>query len=555
MSLFQRITEGGQLATHSVRMFKQVTKTSIIIAFFLWIMVFAYQMRDVDTYSLQNIWYYELSRMYKAFGVKTIPVNQRIKSNVNYDNRIIDMPVLSVMQMTKPHADRTYQILKIKFKRSVIYALMPLSVLFAFFFYRGRQSSKKHHMKGNKLSSAWLLRKKLKWTFNASKITIGSLPLVKGTETQHILITGGTGSGKTNCLHHLLRSIRKEQQRAVIVDTTGILTECYYRPDKDLILNPLDLRGQPWHPWIECSDVTSYATLAESFIPQSLSESDNYWRTCARLVLSSLLEQSAQSSSNFALAEKILRKPLTELCNAVKGTKAASVIDIASEKTAASIRSVLSSFTSFFEFLPDTTNPFSIRKWIGNGTQDQWLFINCKPNQRAALNPLLTCWFSVAVRSMLELPPDFHRRMWFIIDELPTLNRIKDLEPLLTESRKYGGCAVLSLQSPAQLDAIYGHATTQTIMGNCGTKIVFAEQNPVNAEKISEIFGEQEIKEYQKGLSYGANDVRDGVNLNQQVRRQALITKTDIQFLSRNQAYIRLPDNYPIVRMKFPIIK
>ena len=145
--------------------------------------------------------------------------------------------------------------------------------------------------------------------------------------------------------------------------------------------------------------------------------------------------------------------------------------------------------------------------------------------------------------------------MWFIIDELPTLNRIKDLEPLLTESRKYGGCAVLSLQSPAQLDAIYGHATTQTIMGNCGTKIVFAEQNPVNAEKISEIFGEQEIKEYQKGLSYGANDVRDGVNLNQQVRRQALITKTDIQFLSRNQAYIRLPDNYPIVRMKFPIIK
>jgi type IV conjugative transfer system coupling protein TraD len=340
----------------------------------------------------------------------------------------------------------------------------------------------------------------------------------------------------------------------IIVDTTGLLTEHYYRVGQDILLNPLDPRGAPWHPWIECTDKTSYAAMAESFIPQDSSENDNYWRNSARIVLSSLLEQLEGTPNNFSLSEKILRKPLKELCESVKGTKAASLIDMNSEKTAASIRSVLSSFLTCFEFLADTNEPFSIRQWVQQEkAKDEWLFISCKTNQRAALNPLLSCWFSIAVRSLLELCADFNRRLWFIIDELPTLNRLRDLETLLTESRKYGGCTVLALQSPAQLEAIYGQSSAQMMISNCATKIVFAEQNPVTAARIAEIFGEQEIKEYQKGLSYGANDVRDGVNLNEHLRQQLLITKTDIQFLPRNHAFVRLPDNHHVVRIKIPI--
>jgi type IV conjugative transfer system coupling protein TraD len=553
MNVFQTITEGGQLATHSVRMFKQVTKTSIFIACLLWISAFIYQMRDLNAFYLQSAWYYEQARFYQLLEIKTVNVDSQFWSKIRGQSTS-DVPVTTVIYATQPYAEKFYRLTKLRLKQSIYFALAPLSVILTFFFFRGRQSAKKHHIKGNKLASIWQVAWKLKLTRKASKTSIGSLPLVKGTETQHILITGGTGSGKTNCLHHLLSSIRHQKQRAIIVDTTGILTERYYREGKDIILSPLDPRGAPWHPWIECIDKTNYAAMAESFIPQSLSEGDNYWRTSARIVLSSLLEQLEDKPSNTALAEKILREPLKELCAFVKGTKAASLLDISSEKTAASIRSVLSSFLSCFEFLSNTYDPFSVRNWIQQES-DEWLFISCKTNQRAALNPLLSCWFSVAIRSLLELKPDFDRRVWFVIDELPTLNRLRDLETLLAESRKYGGCAILALQSPAQLDAIYGQASAQTIIGNCATKIVFAEQNPINAARIAEIFGEQEIKEYQKGLSYGANDIRDGVSLNQQVRHQPLITKTDIQFLPRNHAFVRLPDNYPIVQLNLPIVK
>lgn len=156
-----------------------------------------------------------------------------------------------------------------------------------------------------------------------------------------------------------------------------------------------------------------------------------------------------------------------------------------------------SSFLNCLEFLKNTKSPFSIKKWDQIDSSDSWMFITCKPSQRASLTPLLSCWFSVAARSLLQMSPDYNRRLWFILDELPTLNKLKDLELFLSESRKYGGCAAVSLQSPAQLDAIYGREASQTIIGNCATKIVFTEQDPEIAEKISRAFGEREIKEYQ----------------------------------------------------------
>lgn len=555
MMFLQNITEGGQLTTHNMRMFRQVTKTSVFFVVLIWLSVFAYKMRDLNMLYLKSAWYYEQASLYKRLNINIINVDQNYWYEV-VGQKIDQLPISTVIQTTKPYAERFYRITFKRVKESTISSMMPLFFILAFFFIIGRHSGKKHLIKGNKISSAWIMGLKLKLRGLASRIKIGPLPLLKGTETQHVLITGGTGSGKTNCLHHLLTSIRKEKKRAIIVDTTGILTEIYYREGKDILLNPTDSRSASWHPWADSEEKTSYAAMAESFIPQSLSESDNYWRTGARTVLSSILERLEDNQRNSALCKKVLIDPLQELCEFVIGTKAASLIDINSEKTAASIRSVLSSFLTCFEYMQDTENPFSISKWVKNDDQsDEWLFIACKTNQRPALTPLLSCWFSVAVRSLLDMEPDFDRRLWFIIDELPTLNRLRDLETLLTESRKYGGCATLVLQSPAQLEAIYGQASAQTIMGNCGTKIVFCEQNPINAGRISELFGEQEIREYQKGLSYGANDIRDGVNLNQHIRTQPLITKTDIQFLSRNQAFVRIPDNHPVVKLNIPIIK
>lgn len=557
MGMMHTLTEGGQLSTHSLRMLRQVVKVGFLVASLVWISLFAYYMYQLPVEIYECTWYYMKGHYSGIVSSDRIEIDSQLwwKLTGQMLNKGEPVSPDRVLHFTKPYADYLEFTAWYYFKRTGWIAGGVLLSIFLFFFIRGKVSSKKQHISGNHIEPVWKVALSLRIKGRASPICLGKLPLAKGTETQHLLITGGTGSGKTNCLHHLLPQIRSCGQRAVVVDTTGIFVERYYREGIDRILNPFDPRGVDWHPWIECQERFDYEALAESFIPQSYSEHDNYWHTAARSLFSALLIKLAQSHKVSELSNWLLYESLAKVAAFVQGTKAASHLDLNSERTAGSVRSVASSFLNCLEFIRDSTLPFSIRDWIKSDSGDSWLFLSCKPSQRSALNPLLSCWFSIAMRSLYLLDQDFERRLWFVIDELPSLNRLNGLERFLSESRKYGGCALLALQSPAQLEAIYGPEVTRTIIGNCGTKIVFAEQDPEIAARISKAFGEREVKEYQKGLSYGANDIRDGVNLTLQTRQQALITPTMIQFLEKNHAFVRLPGNLPVSQIHLRIAK
>ncbi|KJV77194.1 conjugal transfer protein TraD [Orientia tsutsugamushi] len=60
------------------------------------------------------------------------------------------------------------------------------------------------------------------------------------SERLHILITGTTGTGKTNMLNELLPQIRLHKDRAIIVDTTGAFTDRFFDSKCDKLLNPFE---------------------------------------------------------------------------------------------------------------------------------------------------------------------------------------------------------------------------------------------------------------------------------------------------------------------------
>lgn len=557
MSIIHTITEGGQVWTHRMRMLKQVVRIAFILSFLIALALFIYKMSLLDNIYYRASWYNVQVKLFAPLGIKNIEVEKNAWAQISrerYSFNVLIIESHKVLHYTNPYFNHLMAYGKVQLIQALIYLCLWFFAITIFFFIRGQFSKQKKHISGRKISPVWLVSLLLRIKRKASDIKIGSLPLVKNTETHHMMITGGTGSGKTNCFHHILPQMRGKKQKAVIIDTTGILLDRYFRKGKDFLLNPLDERTMPWHPWIECNDKIDYDSMAESFIPQSYSEHENYWRIAARSLFSSVIQKVNQNQETSDLTKWLLLEPLSKLCEFVQGTKAAAHLDLNSEKTAASVRSVASSFLNCLEFIKNTNSPFSIKNWVQNDTSDSWLFISCKPSQRASLTPLLSCWFSVAARSLLQMNPDYHRRVWFIVDELPSLNKLKDLEAFLSESRKYGGCAILSLQSPAQLEAIYGRESTQTIIGNCATKIVFSEQDPEIAEKISRAFGVQEIKEYQEGLSYGANEVRDGISLSLQTRQLPLVSSTVIQSLEKNEAYVKLPGHVPITKIKLKYI-
>jgi type IV secretory pathway TraG/TraD family ATPase VirD4 len=234
----------------------------------------------------------------------------------------------------------------------------------------------------------------------------------------------------------------------------------------------------------------------------------------------------------------------------LKGTSAASYLDLSSEKTSGSFRAVAATFLKSLEFVPDTENPFSIRQWVTEEKPDSWLFLCCTPKHRASITSLLSTWLSIGISSLLQLKPDHDRRLWVAIDELPKLNRLKPLESFLTESRKFGGCGLLAIQSPAQLESIYGREMTSTLIGNCATRIAFAEYDAMIAERISKSFGNKEMRESQEALSYGAHEMREGVNLSYQTKTSSVVSPTALQSLDAMEAFVKLPGNLPVSKIK-----
>ena len=166
----------------------------------------------------------------------------------------------------------------------------------------------------------------------------------------------------------------------------------------------------------------------------------------------------------------------------------------------------------------------------------------------------MSAWISSAIRGLLALPIDLNRRIWFSIDELPSLQRVKDLEILLTEGRKYGGCGILTLQSPAQIENIYGREVSKIIIGNTATKIIFRELDPEIATRISRGFGEREVMETQEGISYGAHETRDSVSLSMQNKIRPVVSPTQILELPVNTAYVKLAGEKKVALIQLPIM-
>lgn len=552
MGFFKTITEGGQIWAHRTRMAKQVLKIAIFTSVFIGVSFFCYRLAQIPKVYYQAFGYHLKAQILSPFH-ETILVNGRFWGEITKlrtSKETLSVKSETVIRVCDPYISFLGKQITHTVNLSITIGTYAFGVSLVFFLFKGWRSRKKQHIEGKKIVSFRKLALQLIISRRASPIKLGFLPLIKGTETQHILISGATGSGKTNAYHLLLPQIRKQLQRAIIVDTTGEYVEKYYREGKDILLNPFDQRSVSWHPWCECSQVEDYKSMAQSFIPSSYREEENFWRKGAQEVFYAALRECAEVKSTASLSKLLLRDPLTTLTTFLKGTTATAHLDLSSEKTAGSVRAMASTFLECLDLLPDTKTPFSIRDWVHKENSDSWLFLCCTVRQRSSLISLLSAWLSISIFSLLQMPPDINRRLWFVIDELPRLNRLKDLGDFVTESRKFGGCGLLAIQSPAQLDTIYGRDTTSTLLGNCATRIAFAEYDPATALRISKSFGDKETLESHEALSYGAHEMRDGVNLSFQNRTSSVVSPTALQSLNTHEAFVKLPGNLPMTKLK-----
>ena len=436
------------------------------------------------------------------------------------------------------------------------------------FWYRGVQLGRQRRLRGAELVSASELHRRVRaWHLRVldrmpggkrmRPWRIAGIPYPERTETQHTIVSGTTGSGKTVLISDLAAQIRARGERCVIYDKMGSYTAAFFDPARDVLMNPLDARAPRWSPFLEARNPRDFDMMAAALIPQQKDTVDPFWVTAARQLFSNgagVLRRKGETR-NRVLVDHLLKTDLTALAQAMEGTVAQSIVDPENPKTALSVRAMLTANLAAFEFLPDEGTPFSIREWISRERQDGFLFLTSRGDQHASLRGLISTWLEIAVNAMLSLAQSEGRRIWVILDELPTLHQVPSLQPGLAESRQFGGCFVLGVQVASALRDLYGRNGAETISGLCGTRVVLAAPDRDTAQWSADSLGRSEVEEIAEGYSYGANTIRDGVSLTPRRELRALALPSEIMRLENLEGYLKFPGPFPVASIRLRYVK
>ncbi|EER20885.1 MULTISPECIES: type IV secretion system DNA-binding domain-containing protein [spotted fever group] len=427
---------------------------------------------------------------------------------------------------------------------------LTMSGITIFFWYRGIKTIGSQKLRGMDYVQASELTKILKKDQAASSIKFAGLSIVKNSERQHILITGTTGTGKTNMLNELLPQIRSNNEKAIIVDMTGSYVDRFYDPSNgDIILNPFDSRTSNWLPWNDIVDTEDFDDLASHFSSNNGMGRNSFFDRTAELVLAEALKKYAVSRDLEELLRITTYSSNSEFAKAFENTAVAGMINNSAPETSTGVQATLSKNIAALKHLADMGD-FSISKWCNDEDNKSWLFLTALPSQRATLSPLLSAWISVALKALMSRDiGSTIENLWFIMDELPALGKINSLNTALAESRKYGGCFVAGIQNIFQLDKIYGSPAANDLLDLFNSKFIFRVGDQQTAHRSAMMLGEQEIRKTQESLSYGSNTIRDGVNINTIEQKKMQVLPAEIMSLPNLSCFVKLAGHYPISKL------
>lgn len=545
-------TRGGQLFLHKIRMLRQVFDKTLFGSFIVSSIV-------VLMFSYKEI----VSLDYRA-GITYVKAHISEEVHGIFSNTTTSPKITAVVKEGIYAKDISAKVIinhpgfKKKFNSIVaVYANTGLNILyltsgilFIVILVWSRVGSKaleKDIIKGGKVLTDIEVSKVLNRLGKASNFKIGDMPLVKDKETSHILITGTTGSGKSNCMHNLLPQIRGKNQSAIIVDFTGEMVERYYDPKRgDVIINPFDSRAKCWDFWGEVEDPHNLASLSNSLFASKGSSYDEMWNNASKKFFEDAVKiiSSYKNRTVKMLYNTLSTEPLSQVVKLLKGTATASMLDPKNDKTAMSIRTNTIAFIDWMEDVKESEDLISISEWVKslNNAPGKWLFLTSTPKQRNRLRNFHSMLLDLIMNNIMELGPDINRRIWLVIDELPALKLLPSLPTALSEFRKYGGCIIAGMQSISQLLELYGRNAAYGMLDQFNTKFIFRTEDNSFASYVCKNFGEIEYEESNENFSYGAHEMRDGVSFSKQEKKKQLVTPADLAALADREAYVKLPE-------------
>lgn len=375
------------------------------------------------------------------------------------------------------------------------------------------------------------------------------LRLPRAIEPSHILILGDTGTGKSTLIRNILMQIEERGETAIIYDPALDYTPEFYAPERgDAILNPLDTRMPYWSPGEELRHDAEALTLAASLFPDRHNENP-FFVEGPRKIFAHLLtfRPSPQELAYWMCHEE-------EIDRRVRGTEYAAMIDRQAPAQRSGVLASLNMIADTLKLLPsekETTERWSAAKWSEH--RKGWLFLTSTPETRKRLIPLTSLWLDTLVLRLMNQEHSNAQKVWFVLDELASLQRLPQLHTAITENRKSNNPIALGFQGRSQLETRYGHEA-EAMLSQPATKIFLRTSEPRAAEWISKTIGEVEIERLAESRSSGRTGrQRNSKSYSLERRVEPLVMASEITGLADLHGYLKKGNL--VVRVNFPFIE
>ena len=363
-------------------------------------------------------------------------------------------------------------------------------------------------------------------------VVIGGLEFSRARETEHVLVLGLPGGGKTaGVLRPLLDQVLERGDRVLLHDPKGDFCQTHFDAATTVLLGPWDDRAWTW----DSSQDIDNPALADEFSAAVCgvdgAGQNRFFHEGAAAILGGLIKSAMLDGKCWTWAQlgaALQADPMALIREAARGdsmvTKA--MPSVFSGKPAADIslsngeRAVLSTLANSSRMLiqlaaVDAARPdgprFSLRAWLVGEAHSEirLVILNSSALYQSAgeaiFGSMLAVVSSATSAALPEKSADEAGALWCILDEGKQLGAVAlDRVQVMAEvGRSRGVRVVLGLQDAGQLEAAVGREKAGPMMSMQSTRF-YMRAAPGSAETIVKTVGEREIQRIANTASGGA---------------------------------------------------